>query len=71
MLALTDPDGSPVRRRDSPPGVALLERKPAHRTMLITGLDGQQRLVEVTAYPLFGKADDMHGVLTVFWEASA
>ncbi|MDP1820785.1 MAG: PAS domain-containing protein [Acidimicrobiales bacterium] len=71
LLKLADLDGKPVRRRDSPPGVALLERCPAHCEMLITALDGRQRRVEVTAYPLFGKADDMHGVLTVFWEARA
>jgi PAS domain-containing protein len=69
-LALTDLEGNPVRRRESPPGVALLERKPAHQLMLITALDGKPRRVEVTAYPLFGKADDMHGVLVVFWEAA-
>ena len=69
-LQMADLDGNPVRRRDSPPGMALLERKPAHRLLLITALDGTQRKVEVTAYPLFGKADDMHGVLTVFWEAA-
>ena len=31
-------------------------------------LDGTVRLVEVTAYPLFAKTDEMHGVVAIFWE---
>ena len=68
MLQLGNLDGTPMRIRDSPPGVAYFQREPSHRTMLATTLDGTRRRVEVTAYPLFGKAEDMHGVLTVFWE---
>ena len=64
-------DGSPLRRRDTPPGHAFLERVPAHQCLLVTTLDGTRREVEVTAYPLFGRDEQMHGVLTVFWEATA
>ncbi len=69
MLHLTAADGSPLRRRDSPPGRAFIDREPAHQLLLVTALDGTHREVEVTAYPLFGRDDQMHGVLTVFWEA--
>jgi PAS domain-containing protein len=69
MLELGNVDGTPLRRRDSPAGVAFLEREPAHRTLLATTLDGTRRPFEVTAYPLFGHVDEMHGVLTVFWRA--
>jgi PAS domain-containing protein len=69
MLDLHQVDGSPMRRRDTPPGRAFLERIPAHETLLVTSLDGTRREVEVTAYPLFGRDEEMHGVLTVFWEA--
>lgn len=68
-LQLAEPDGKPMRRRDSPPGVAFLRREPSHRTLLATSLDGTRRPFEVTAYPLFGKVGEMHGVLTVFWAA--
>jgi len=71
MLELADLDGSPLRRRDSPAGVAFFNREPAHRRLLATTLDGKRRQFEVTAYPLFGRTDDMHGVLTVFWEAAS
>ena len=70
MLDLANPDGSPLRRRDTPAGVAFDHRAPAHRRVVATTLDGTNRgTFEVTAYPLFGTTDDMHGVLTVFWEA--
>lgn len=68
-LQLAELDGTPMRRRDSPAGVAFFEREPAHRSLLATTLDGTRRPFEVTAYPLFGRGDEMHGVLTVFWEA--
>jgi PAS domain S-box-containing protein len=69
MLELGKVDGTPMRRRDSPAGVAFYDREPAHRTLLATTLDGTRRPFEVTAYPLFGHVGDMHGVLTVFWQA--
>lgn len=69
VLQLHEADGSPLRRRDSPAGVAFYQQKPAHRTVLVTGYDGIQRLLEATAYPLFGTAGEMHGVVTVFWPA--
>ncbi len=70
-LDLAELDGSPMRRRDSPAGIAFLNREPSHRTLLATGLDGSRRRLEATAYPLFGKVGEMHGVLTVFWEAKS
>jgi hypothetical protein len=72
MLQLADLDGTPLRRRDSPPGVAFIEREPAHRTLLARTLgNGEHKKWECTAYPLFGHTDDMHGVLTVFWPAKS
>ncbi len=72
MLKLEDLDGTPLRKRDSPSGVAFLLREPAHRRLVATTLGGNRRATfEVTAYPLFGRTGDMHGVLTVFWEATS
>lgn len=70
MLQLAELDGSPLRRRDSPAGVAFYRREPAHRTLLATTPGGSRRPFEVTSYPLFGRVGEMHGVLTVFWEAA-
>ena len=70
-LQLADADGTPLRRRDSPAGLAFFERRPSHQVVVITTYEGARRTVEATSYPLFGAAQDMHGVLTVFWELGA
>ena len=64
-------DGSPMLKRDTPVGVAFSQREPAHQRMLATPFGSDRQTWEVTAYPLFGRTGDMHGVLTVFWEAKA
>lgn len=71
QLQIADPDGSPLRRRDSPAGVAFFHRRPAHRAVHITGYDGVRRAVEATAYPLFGANQVLHGVVVVFWEGAS
>jgi PAS domain-containing protein len=71
MLNLSDPDGTPLRRRDSPAGVAFFQRRASHRRVYATGYDGIKRLVDATAYPLFGKDETLHGVVAVFWQADA
>jgi PAS domain-containing protein len=70
MLDMAYLDGTPMRRRDSPAGVAFYDRKPCHRALLATTLDGARDQFEVTAYPLFGQIGDMHGVMAVFWRAT-
>jgi PAS domain-containing protein len=70
VLQLRTPDGEPLRRRDTPAGIAFFERRPAHKTLAATGYDGVQRLVHATAYPLFGKTAEMHGVVSVFWQVA-
>ncbi len=70
VLQLRTPDDKPLRRRDTPAGIALFERRPAHRTLAATGYDGVQRHVHATAYPLFGSTAEMHGVVSVFWEVA-
>jgi PAS domain-containing protein len=68
MLNISEPDGTPVRRRDTPAGIAFFERRPSHRHFVATGHDGVRHHVEATAYPLFAATDDLHGVISVFWE---
>jgi len=67
-LQMTTPDGEPVRRRDSPAGVAFFEHRPAHMTVMATTYDGGRRQYDATAYPLFGATGEMHGVVAVFWQ---
>jgi PAS domain-containing protein len=68
LLRMKTPDGEVVLRRDSPSGISFLEHRPAHMTLCATGTDGVERLVHVTAYPLFGTNGEMHGVVSVFWQ---
>jgi PAS domain-containing protein len=55
----------PLERRAS--GIALHERRPAHQQLLITGLDGVDRKVEVTAFPLFAHGQEFLGIVMIFW----
>jgi len=68
LMAATDLEGNALRKRDTPSGIAMFQQRPAHQRLQATALDGRRLTVEVTAYPLFGHTDDMHGVVTVFWE---
>jgi PAS domain-containing protein len=69
-LQLATLDGQQIRRRDSPAGIAFFERRPAHQTLVATSYNGTRRVYEATAFPLFGAADEMHGVIAVFWEGA-
>jgi hypothetical protein len=72
LLQIEYEGGGAMRKRDSPVGIAFNEREPAHQRLMATPLGGGDKAIwEVTAYPLFGRTGDMHGVLTVFWEAKA
>lgn len=70
LLDLKTLDGSPLRRRNAPSGIAFFEHRPSHQQLYATGFDGVQRLVEATAFPLLGTTEELHGVVVVFWEAS-
>lgn len=63
-------DGKPLSREEMPGGIAFAERRPAHGTMRVTGLDGTKRTVETTALPLFGPDGEFHGIMAIFWELS-
>ena len=70
QLDLTDLEGERISRAATPPGVAFLEHRPAHRLLLATTFDGVRRRIAVTAYPLFSKVDEFAGVVAIFWENS-
>jgi PAS domain-containing protein len=55
----------PVERRAT--GIALYERRPAHQQLLVTGLDGVERKIELTAFPLFAHGDEFLGIVVIFW----
>jgi PAS domain-containing protein len=55
----------PADRR--PARIALGQKRPEHQRFLITSRDGVDRVVAVTAVPLFAHADEFVGVMAIFW----
>ena len=68
LFQIEELDGTPVPLEANPGGIALLERRPAHHTLRITGLDGVKRTISATAFPLLAHADDLVGMVAIFWE---
>jgi PAS domain-containing protein len=66
-LHVSNLSDEPLRRRDTPSGIAFFQRKPAHMRVLATTYDGVRRAYEATSYPLLGATGEMHGVVAVFW----
>jgi PAS domain-containing protein len=60
-------DGSPLSADDNPLPAALADGREHHRRLAITGLDGRERRIEVTAFPLVGQARRLAGAVAVFW----
>ncbi len=71
VFAVEDLDGSPLPLERIPAGIALFERRPVHRDVRITGLDGVKREISVTAFPLLARAHELVGVVAIFWEAQS
>jgi PAS domain-containing protein len=68
LFELKTVDGLPMSLSEMPAGIALLERRPAHGALRMTGLDGTKHVVAVTAFPLFAHADEVVGMVAIFWE---
>jgi PAS domain S-box-containing protein len=47
---------------------ALTDRRPTHGPLVITGRDGQQHTIEITAFPLEGGRGRLIGAVAMFWE---
>jgi PAS domain-containing protein len=60
-----DAEPLPVERR--PARVAFAERRASHLRYRATGVDGVEREIEVTAFPLFAHTDEFVGVVVIFW----
>lgn len=48
--------------------IALRERRPVHRELWISGLDGVRRPIGATALPLVGQGGALLGAVAMFWE---
>jgi hypothetical protein len=60
-------DSVPLPSERRPTRIALDERRAAHERYRVTSVDGVDREVEVTAFPLFAHADEFVGIVAIFW----
>ncbi|OAI54161.1 hypothetical protein AYO48_01360 [Gaiella sp. SCGC AG-212-M14] len=60
-------DSEPLSPGRRPTRIALDERRAAHEDLRITSVDGVERDVAVTAFPLFAHADEFVGIVAIFW----
>lgn len=68
-FAPSDRDGTRLAPEQVPLLVALEQRRPVHRALVIRGLDGQWRAIEATCFPLEGLAGRHLGAVAIFWGA--
>jgi PAS domain-containing protein len=64
-------DEEPLTVEQTPSGIAVLERRPVHGSFAFSGLDGRERDITVTAFPLFSHPDEVVGAMSIFWELPA
>jgi PAS domain-containing protein len=61
-------DDVPLGPEETPGGRALSTRRPVHEDFRITGLDGVDRDISATVFPLFAHVDELIGVVAIFWD---
>ena len=62
-----DLNGDPLALEQLPLSIAVSEARPAHAPMRIEAADGRAHEIEVTAFPVVGRAGQS-GALAIFWE---
>jgi PAS domain-containing protein len=63
-----DRDGRELSPEELPLVIALRDKRPAHRVLLIRGQDGVSREIAITALPFFARKGELVGAAAVFWE---
>lgn len=61
-------DDEPIPPDEVPLMIALRERRAGHRSIRITGLDGQAHQISVTSIPLMPHSDEIVGAVSIFWD---
>jgi len=64
-----EPDGRELSVDELPLTVALRDGHPGHAAMEITGADGEDHRIAVSAIPIRGRGGQ-HGAFAIFWPAS-
>ena len=65
-----DEASQPLAPQDLPLRITLAQERPTYRRLLLRGLDGVLRHVEVAAIPIAGLQGDFLGAVAFFWEIS-
>ena len=60
-------DLKPLPPEERPARIALDQRRPSHERFLVKSVDGVDRELAVTAFPLFAHADEFVGIVGIFW----
>jgi PAS domain-containing protein len=60
-------DSKPLPSEERPARIAFDEQRAAHLRYLVTSADGVERVIEVTAFPLFAQQDQFVGIVVLFW----
>jgi PAS domain S-box-containing protein len=63
-------DGRQIPVEDLPLAIALREERPVHVRFTVRSLRGDERDIEVSAFPIVGNAG-MQGAMAIFWDAGA
>ena len=64
------PGGRALEVEELPLTIALRRGRPGHARMEITGADGSDHLIEVSAMPIFSR-DGQNGAFAIFWPSDA
>jgi PAS domain-containing protein len=65
---IRDADNSPLPVERMPIAVALHQRRPQHRRLIVHGADGRPHRIATTAIPLDGQGGALLGAMSIFWE---
>ena len=65
---VSDEHGEPISLLTSPLSNVILHQTPGHQAIRVRGLDGNDRPIEATAFPLFDSTHTFVGAVAVFWQ---
>jgi PAS domain-containing protein len=60
-------ESEPIPAERRPARIALDERRAAQQRYRVTSSDGVEREITVAAFPLFAQADELVGIVVMFW----
>ena len=63
-----DDAGQPIAPDELPLMITLAQRRPAHKSFHIQGMNGVRRHIEVTSIPILGLQGEFLGGAALFWE---